>query len=326
MGFLALGSFLSGNNMKAVWQYFKDFHKEVIHPPMMYLLISLFIAILTAMNYLLLDIRFEKWMYQLKPIEWTYLAHFVLFGFIYFGIIFICYRYKTIPNLFKNKAFMVKSLIMLLILTLDVCFHYHTFLIRNLFEFQDRFFMYKVSNQITSLFIILLPLFFYYRKYEKDNTNFYGLNTSVKKIGQYMPLILIMMPLIGIASFEENIRDFYPQFSSKLEFMNWSVELRAIVFEFFYAFDFLTTEFLFRGFMVLGFVAFLGPRAVLPMVGLYVALHFGKPAGETIGSFFGGYILGVLTYQSKNIWGGIVVHIGIALLMELAAWMQNTFN
>ncbi len=36
---------------------------------------------------------------------------------------------------------------------------------------------------------------------------------------------------------------------------------------------------------------------------LYVALHYGKPAGETISSFFGGYILGVLAYQSKNIWG-----------------------
>jgi membrane protease YdiL (CAAX protease family) len=62
------------------------------------------------------------------------------------------------------------------------------------------------------------------------------------------------------------------------------------------------------------------------MVGLYVALHFGKPAGETIGSFFGGYILGVLAYKSKNIWGGIIAHMGIAWLMELFAYLQKTYN
>ncbi|WP_176223762.1 CPBP family intramembrane glutamic endopeptidase [Marivirga sericea] len=312
--------------MKTIWRYFTDFHKEVKHPPGLYISISIFIAILTAFNYLIMDIRFEKWMDRLKPDSLPYLAHFIMFSIIFYGIVFLCYRFKTIPNLFNDKAFMAKSLFMLLVLTVDVCFQYYKDITRELFEYQDRFYMYKVSSQVTSIFVMMLPILIYYLKFEKSNDNFYGLRTSVRKIGQYFPLILLMIPLIAGASFEESFRSFYPRFSSTYEFMGWSVELRAVVFEIFYAWDFVTTEFLFRGFMVLAFTAFLGPRAILPMVGLYVALHYGKPLGETIGSFFGGYILGVLTYQSKNIWGGIVVHMGIALLMELAAWMQKVFN
>jgi hypothetical protein len=273
-----------------------------------------------------MDLRFEKWMDNLKPAALPYVAHFILFSVIYFGIVYLCYRYKTIPNLFKSTGFMVKSLFMLAVLTVDVCFHFHRILINELFEYKDRFYLYKISAQITSLVTMMLPLLIYYVKYEKDNANFYGLRTSVSKIGQYFPLILLMIPLIFGASFEGSFREYYPRFKEAALFMDWSLTTRAVVFEVFYAWDFLTTEFLFRGFMVLGFTAFLGPRAVLPMVGLYVALHYGKPLGETIGSFFGGYILGVLAYQSKNIWGGIIAHMGVALLMELAAWWQKVYN
>lgn len=312
--------------MKTIWRYFADFHKEIKHPPGLYISISIFIATLTALNYTLMDIRFEKWMDKLKPSTLPYLAHFIMFSFIFYGIVFLCYRFKTIPNLFKDKKFMAKSLFMLLVLTVDVCFQYHKVLIRKFFDYRDWYYMYKVCSQVTSIFVMMIPILLYYLKFEKGNDNFYGLRTSARKIGQYFPLILLMVPLIAAASFEESFRNFYPRFFSSYQFMGWSVELRAVMFEVFYAWDFLTTEFLFRGFMVLAFTAFLGPRAILPMVGLYVALHYGKPLGETMGSFFGGYILGVLTYQSKNIWGGIVVHMGIALLMELAAWMQKVFN
>ena len=59
------------------------------------------------------------------------------------------------------------------------------------------------------------------------------------------------------------------------------------------------------------------------MVVCYASLHFGKPLGETIGSIFGGYILGVLALQTRSIWGGIIVHVGVAWLMDLAALLQK---
>ena len=64
---------------------------------------------------------------------------------------------------------------------------------------------------------------------------------------------------------------------------------------------------------------YLGEYVVYPMVVAYAILHFGKPLGETIGSIAGGYILGVLAYKTRNIYGGIFIHMGIAFLMEMFA-------
>lgn len=309
--------------MKVLLNYFISFHKETKHSWPLYILITVFIATITAINY---TYKMERWLDRLKPDWLPYLGHFILFNLIYWFIVFLCYRFKVIDNVFKNKAFILKSLFMLSILTVDVCFKYHHDLVIEYFSSKDRLYMYRLSNQLTSLLTAILPLFLYYYWKEKTDNTLYGLKASARKIGQYFPLVLLMIPLIAIASFEQSFRDYYPIFKPNYLFMDWSVELRATVFEIFYGLDFISTEFVFRGFMVLGFTAFLGPRAILPMVGLYVALHYGKPLGETIGSFFGGYILGVLAYQSKNIWGGIMAHMGVAYLMELFAWLQKTFN
>ncbi|MDA3927760.1 MAG: hypothetical protein PF541_02300 [Prolixibacteraceae bacterium] len=50
----------------------------------------------------------------------------------------------------------------------------------------------------------------------------------------------------------------------------------------------------------------LGREAVFPMIATYVVLHFGKPMGEAVGAVFMGYILGVIAFEGKNIWGGII--------------------
>lgn len=77
--------------------------------------------------------------------------------------------------------------------------------------------------------------------------------------------------------------------------------------------------------MVLGMAVVMGRAAIVPMVVTYAFLHFGKPAGEAVSSIFGGYILGVIAYQSQSIFGGVLIHVGVAWLMELAAYMQKEF-
>ena len=82
------------------------------------------------------------------------------------------------------------------------------------------------------------------------------------------------------------------------------------------------TELLFRGALVIGMVGILGRGAVLPMVALYVVIHLGKPPVEAISSLFGGYILGALAFQTRLIWGGVIVHVFIALTMETMGLFQ----
>ncbi len=77
--------------------------------------------------------------------------------------------------------------------------------------------------------------------------------------------------------------------------------------------------------MVIGMANVLGRGAVMAMASVYCLLHFGKPAGEAISSIFGGYILGVVAYETRSIWGGIIVHMGIAWLMETVAYLRTLF-
>ncbi len=75
-------------------------------------------------------------------------------------------------------------------------------------------------------------------------------------------------------------------------------------YEFFYGMDFFNLELLFRGFLVIGLSQVLGKDAIIPMVTTYCFLHFGKPVGEQISSIVGGYILGVIAFYTRGIWGG----------------------
>ncbi len=70
----------------------------------------------------------------------------------------------------------------------------------------------------------------------------------------------------------------------------------------------------------------MGKEAVFAMASVYCFIHFGKPVGEVISSFFGGYILGVIALNHKNINGGIIVHLRLALMMEIAAIIQHFIN
>jgi membrane protease YdiL (CAAX protease family) len=97
----------------------------------------------------------------------------------------------------------------------------------------------------------------------------------------------------------------------------------ALLYELCYGWDFVPTELIFRGFLVIGMSRVLGRGAVLPMVVWYCTVHFGRPVGETISSLFGGYLLGVLALSTRSIWGGLLIHIGIAWGMELAAFLQG---
>jgi membrane protease YdiL (CAAX protease family) len=82
-------------------------------------------------------------------------------------------------------------------------------------------------------------------------------------------------------------------------------------------------ELCFRGFFVIGMSSILGREAVVPMAVFYCTIHFGKPGLEAVSSLFGGYILGAVTYQTRSIWGGVIVHMGLAWMMELAAYLSK---
>lgn len=183
---------------------------------------------------------------------------------------------------------------------------------------------YCFSN-LSSALTVWVPLWVFYRWIDRQSSYFYGFRPDGTSLNMYGLMLLCMIPLIGWASFQHSFLETYPIYkgwgaAETLKVPKW---VTAFIFEVCYGFDFVSTELLIRGFLIIGMAQILGRGAVLPMVAVYACIHFGKPLGETIGSVLGGYILGVLAYESRTIWGGVALHLGVAWLMELGAFLQN---
>ncbi len=158
-----------------------------------------------------------------------------------------------------------------------------------------------------------------------------GLGRSVGLTGRnfnpvpYFGLLLVLLPLIALASTQHDFLQVYPKVRN-LDFLNgyahpsWPWKL---LYELSYGLDFLGIELFFRGLLVVGLIRFVGTDAILPMAAFYCTIHFGKPLAECISSFFGGLILGVLAVRTRTILGGLIVHLGLAWLMELGGWLGH---
>lgn len=92
-----------------------------------------------------------------------------------------------------------------------------------------------------------------------------------------------------------------------------------LVWEAFYALQFLSLEFFFRGFMLHGVKDRMGRWAIFAMVVPYTMIHFDKPMFETFGAVIAGLVLGILSLRTRNIWGGFLIHVAVAVSMDVAA-------
>lgn len=145
-----------------------------------------------------------------------------------------------------------------------------------------------------------------------------GMTRKGFRASPYFVLLLLMVPLILFAAGRPDFQLVYP----KAQLINrlypdppfW----RYLLFELCYGSDFFTIELFFRGFLVLAFIRYAGKDAILPVAAFYCSIHFGKPLFECITSYFGGLLLGIVVSRTGTIWGGLIVHLGIAWLMELA--------
>lgn len=154
---------------------------------------------------------------------------------------------------------------------------------------------------------------------------FYGTTTKGFKAKPYLLMLMIMLPLITAASTQPDFLAMYPKIKNIANHIHVTEGWKKLLFELSYGSDFVGIELFFRGFLILAFAKWVGKDAILPMALFYCTIHFGKPLGECISSFFGGLILGVVTYHTRTIWGGLIVHLGIAWMMELGGYIGNLY-
>jgi hypothetical protein len=250
----------------------------------------------------------------------SYTGWYFIFLLI-FSFPYILYSFYKIDTLSFDKRFFLLLLIAPAVFAWKMAANFHFTISSNASE---NAYWNKVLYWPIKLFVITAILWILWRIVNKEQP-FYGTSTKEFKAKPYLIMLLIMVPLIAGASTQPDFLAMYPKLKSINNLVQPQEGWKKLLFELSYGSDFFGIELFFRGFLVLAFAKWVGKDAILPMALFYCTIHFGKPLGECISSFFGGLILGVVTYHTRTIWGGLLAHLGIAWMMELGGFIGNMY-
>jgi membrane protease YdiL (CAAX protease family) len=148
----------------------------------------------------------------------------------------------------------------------------------------------------------------------------YGLSTEnfFRHFWIYALLFVPVGCLVLVVASNPDFQQQYPFYKNPQGLVDFAV------WEFFYALQFFSLEFFFRGFMLHGAKDRLGRFAIFAMVVPYTMIHFRKPLYETIGAMIAGSALGVLSLRTRSILGGFMIHVAVAISMDVAAVLMRT--
>ncbi len=134
----------------------------------------------------------------------------------------------------------------------------------------------------------------------------------------YLLLLSPILVFVVLVSQGEDFVHHYPFYRNAGR--SW---LDLLLWELLYLSQFVFLEFFFRGFMLNALRPALGANAIWVMCVPYMMIHFPKLWLEATGAILFGLFLGILALQSRSIWGGVLVHAGVALSMDVAALLQK---
>jgi hypothetical protein len=298
--------------MKEIIGFIKDYYRQINKPVL--ILCTLFMTVFVWLNYSK-NIEYHAIM-KMGLIPGHYLIYLAAFLFAYI-LSLVARKEKTFPDLLFIISMLVAPLIFSLKVSMDTSFHYSD-------DVNWNHYWNETLYWPPRLIVIVIILAFINRLLIKENS-LYGLRAKKINWRPYFIMLLIMLPLIAAASTQPDFLVAYPRLNDVLPLPEnadpgW---LYKLIFELCYGSDFFVIELFFRGFLVIGFIKWAGKDAILPMACFYCTIHFGKPLGECISSYFGGLLLGIVSYHTRSIYGGLIVHLGIAWLMDIGGYIGN---
>lgn len=244
---------------------------------------------------------------------------FVLYAIPFVGTLVLYSAFYKKWNIWQNRSFLLLIFFTLCVYALRCGITFHTELVTAHASPEYKSYWLKVSNQLVHAGILFIFPFVWWFVNDRKEKQLYGWHYPNVSLKPYFIILLCLIPVVIIACFQKDFLHAYPRFANTLKVETDYKSALGGLFELSYGVDLAMNEFFFRGFIVLAFSKFLGRGIILPMVLFYVFIHFGKPLGETISSFFGGLTLGIIAYETRSIYGGIILHVGIAWMMEIGA-------
>lgn len=291
--------------------YFQETDKRVLS------IVSVLTALLIGLNYYF---QLDDSISNRHSFGFSFIFRYLIF-LIAFGLPYFTIYINNPKSNFHQPVFLFLIFLAPAIFALKTSFSIS-------FSITDSYTMNNYWNHVLYwpilLLIIVTILFTCWRFFDKEQP-FYGTSTKDMRWKPYWMMLIIMLPLIAAASTQPDFLAVYPKLKSITSLSNTELSWwHKLLFELSYGSDFISIELFFRGFLILAFVKWAGKDAILPMACFYCTIHFGKPLGECISSYFGGLLLGIVVYNTRSIWGGLMVHLGIAWLMELGGYIGNS--
>ena len=313
--------------MKQLFDYVVEYLREDFHPRY-YATIALFLFAAFTLNFAN-DFKLDVLNPTVRsPMGLVWFALF--YGCAYYFAAFAWVYFHGDAQLLRSPAFWGVSSFAVLALALD---NYSTSLPRLVVTALEvpapvAVWVRTCLFNLDRMFAIAVPVWLFRRFVDRQSGVFYGVDWRGFCWRPYAAMLLVMVPLVGWASFRPDFLATYPTYrpGSAEAWLGVSHAVSFGVYEITYALRYVSIEIFFRGLLLLGFVKYLGRAALMPMVTLYAFWHFGKPVPEALGSIVAAYVLGVFALRSGSIIGGIIVHVGVALAMELAAYLQLYAN
>lgn len=150
----------------------------------------------------------------------------------------------------------------------------------------------------------------------RERLSDYGLKITgwYRKLWVYAGAFAVVLPCVylvrGLPAFQRAYPFYKRAHESWGDFLGWECA---------YVLQFFALEFFFRGFLLHGLKHRFGYYSVLIMTVPYCMIHFGKPLPETVGAIIAGIFLGTLSLWTRSIWLGVLIHVTVAIAMDLAA-------
>lgn len=147
------------------------------------------------------------------------------------------------------------------------------------------------------------------------------LGCRIGALGSKLPIYALLFLPVGIAvlwaSRQDSFLESYPMLRPE-QVIDWSW-LLLLSYWALYALQFVCVEFFFRGYLLFTLEGRLGRAAIGVSVVPYSMIHYHKPLPEALAAIVAGCVLGWLALETRSLWGGVLLHVAVALSMDVAA-------
>ena len=247
-----------------------------------------------------------------------FISRYCLYFFPYAFAFLLQYRFFPQLTYYKSKWFWLILLLTPAFFSTRASVSFHQTLVDEAVAENISRYWPAIFRLFMRSLLLVIPVCIIWWMKDKDKQPLYGFNPLINTRPFFL-LLALMVPLVVAAGFLPGFMKTYPVVLNVVGADLANKKMASLLFELCYAFDFFSIEFFFRGFLILALTRICGMHAIIPAAVFYCCIHLDKPMPEAISSFFGGLLLGIITYHNKSIWGGLIIHIGIAWLMEIVA-------